>query len=456
MSKETTVESQTEPRGLSPKAKAALLVVAPAVLLGALNFACDDEAQRIAPTPTPRPTPQITIDRPPSADDQVVEITPRETAIPSPPREVTPTSTTSSISETPIPTQPQTETPAPTETTQPKNYEITILPPANPDHPAYETYTIEQARRIIEEILANYPAKDHPVLGQLKIEIGLGSGRWYHPDNHTIIIDRASPDIYKSFLHEEVHSWLEVFKSSNNQEMLNLVQPILSDAQVGRDYPQIDRIFSGNVQEALIKYQGAGLLGLEDLRTISSEQANGVWIDRLGSRSNPFLTYIDNDFFTQNTQPMPSNSEDLKTFNSALDFLNSPQMASLAQEKPAIAHISNYLKSRVDMEEFFLKINPMLYGDKQTAQYVKAYETISFLVLAEGTALNDQAVIGLIPQEDMPGIQTELTSRREQADGEKIAELIAVYAKIRDEKRLAQSHPGIEAFIQKNSRTYPN
>ena len=120
------------------RARAALMVIPPAVLVALANIACNEEGERIAPTPTPRSSPVEFLPKPPpTADSQVVEVSP----------EVTPPQST-----TVKPTATET-VPSPEQTSQ-DWWPIKIqegLPAAN------QFRTIEQDKQVINQIAQRFP-----------------------------------------------------------------------------------------------------------------------------------------------------------------------------------------------------------------------------------------------------------------------------------------------------------
>ncbi|OGK58954.1 hypothetical protein A3I56_01305 [Candidatus Roizmanbacteria bacterium RIFCSPLOWO2_02_FULL_43_10] len=108
------------------------------------------------------------IDKPPSATDQVVEITPKVTVSPTPSPEATPTATASPPPEaTTKPTPPSTETPTPTENKPSGNWEIA---PRSPDsHVTVEDWN--KTKLLVESVFEKFPH-----IGNLQVYIVEGVG----------------------------------------------------------------------------------------------------------------------------------------------------------------------------------------------------------------------------------------------------------------------------------------
>ena len=425
-----------EKRGLLLKTTAPIIPVG--LLALAIIRSCDDAENEIitSPTPTPEPVATATIRTPTP--------TPSETIIP--------------ITETPSPTpQPIIETPTPTptpEVVKPKNYVIEILPPANPDHPAYERYTIEQTKKIVEDTFNKYP-----VLGHLKIQIALGGGSWFYPDQSLIIIDRAAADLEIDFLHEYVHSldWAilhkpDLFQGDQQQNLISERETILADPQIGRSYPSFDRLFSGNYEEALRKFRAGEELNLEDLRVLTSNQADTMWIRDENNPLNPFLADSQLDSKRQIIPIEPGSPEptNIVRYSTLAEFLN--------QEKPFLDELGARMPIwRVNLEDIngniekyeslIKKINPALYTDQQVANWYNAIRIIAQVRTAERILSDDQQITQLFSQPDLEMSILLLKQKIRAADIEKIGDLLSKYLYLLEYKRLTEESQNIKAFM---------
>jgi len=243
---------------------------------GAEQLTEDDSSQNVTATETITPTPEST---------QEPQLTPIKTKEPTPTPVISSTATQTPSPETSTPTPvivPETtsptfvETAPPTEAPKQKNYEIVDKGITNPEYPAYEANTVEEATNIIHETLINYPALPHPELGDLKIHLILGGGSHYNPSEHILLLDRTSSDFKATLLHELVHSWDNILDDS--PQTLEVINAILDNSEIGRHYPSIENLVSSQYLPALTKYfDKESNFTYDELGELASGQADVSW-----------------------------------------------------------------------------------------------------------------------------------------------------------------------------------
>lgn len=376
-------------------------------------------------TDTPvKPTPVERTIEPTTEPTQVVEITPT-------PLEETPTPVPI---ETPTPA-PASETPAPTESPKPKNYEIIDMGILNPDHPAYESTTIEEANKIIGSFFENYPALSHPQLGKLKIQIYLGGGSRYNQNEHVIVMDRAAYDFKDDFLHEVVHSW--DYATATNNEILQVQNEILDSPQTGRHYPDIETLMNSRYEEAAKKFSEPNtILTINDLRELASSQADGFWMRE--DAIDPLSGY----FMDQSLQSKEGH------FDSVNQFLEDPQVKNVIETNKYWGYVDNIIKSDPQKwENYVTKIYPFIVGENNAQHYLKALTSTGRLILMEKMMAQDPQMSELFSAEQIRLINLQLESRKNRADGEMFAEVVSKWMLLTEQNRLESQDENIDNFI---------
>jgi len=305
----------------------------------------------------------------------------------------------------------------------------------NSDHPAWESITKEGAIKIIDDFFENYPALSHPQLGNLKIQIILGGGSRYNPDEHIIVMDRATYEFKDDFLHEVVHSWDYV--TSSDPEISQIRNEILESPQTGRHYPDIETLMNSKYADTSKKYHNTKEpLTVSDLRELASSQADGFWIRE--NIYDPLSGY----FMNQSLQNKEGH------FDSVSQFLEDPQVKNVIETNKYWEYTDNIIKSDPQKwEGYVTKIYPFVVGEDNAQAYVKALTSTGRLILMEKLMAQDPQMSELFSEEQTRLIMPQLELRKNRADGEMLAEVVSKWMLLTEQNRMEGQGNNIDNFI---------
>jgi hypothetical protein len=443
---ENSKEVESVPKRREVRASPKLLAIAPLILIG-LAAACrggeGEEQEFPSQTPTIPPSPTATIEAMPSETPQVAVVPATKTPEATPPAQATQTPE-ATASSTPTP-------PATPEIVQPKNYTIEIIPPdpTKPSLQEYAKYSEEETQQIIDSLASKYP-----ILGEVKFQIALGGGMGFAGQDQegklVIRVDRTDSELKDDLLHELVHSWDFVIKKQANEQLLSLREQILSDPQIGRSYPSLEKIFSGNYTIARMDFQySTKAFDRESFRVLCSGHANDMWMKSLGF----FDQYLFDESWNGKTTPIDSKDPkyaDRVTYAHFRDFWQgqADELNRLAQTNSKLAIAINEISSNLGKyQEYAYTLEPKLLGpDRQAAYEWRTLGQLVNLILAD-KYLNGESGIAETPQEKQH-IDRGLETARQAADAEQIAELISKATILTDERRLTFEIPQIDSFIR--------
>ena len=450
---ENSEEVESVPKRGEVRASPKLLAIAPLILIG-LAAACGggegEEQEFPSQTPTIPPSPTATIEAMPSETPQVAVVpatkTPEATVQP------TPLEATASATSTQEPQSQSTPTPeAIQEIVQPKNYTIEIIPP-DPNKPSlqeYAKYSEEETEQIIDSLASKYP-----ILGEVNFRLALGGGMGFAGEDQegklVIKVDRTDSELESDLLHELVHSWDFVIELQANEQLLSLREGILSDPQIGRGYPSLEKIFSGNYTIARMDFQySTKTFDPEGFRVLTSGYADIRWRESLGF----FDEYLFDESWVGKITPIESgnpNYPDRITYASFADFWQGQanELNHLAQINNKWAVVINEIGSDIDKYQGYAYIlEPKLLGpDRQAAYGWKTLGQLGKLILAE-KYLNGDSEIARTPEEKGK-IERGLEYAKIAADGEQLAEVVSIYKILTDRGRLTFEIPQVDSFIR--------
>jgi hypothetical protein len=428
--------------GREPKA----LTIALSVLVG-FTVACGsgerEERRFPSRTPTMPPSPTATIAAMPSEIPGVVVA----------PQNETPEATAQAhVTQTPETTASPAPAPAATqEVVQPKNYTIEFIPP-DPTKPYlhdFAKHSEEETRQIIESLVTKYP-----VLGELRFKVALGGGMGFAGEDQdgklVIEVDRADPELWSGLVHELVHAWDFVIKKQANEQLLSLREQILSDPQIGRSYPNVERMLSGDYTIARMDFQyGTKAFDSETFRVLCSGWANRMWMKS--------LSFFDQYLFDEswNEKATLIDSEDpgypnRLTYAHFSDFWQGQrdELRHLAETNHRWAIALSEVGTDLDRyQEYAQMLEPRLLGpDRQAAYEWQALGQLAKVILAN-KYLNGDSGIADTPEE-RKRIDRGLEDARYAADAEQIAELVSIAMILSDEGRLTFEVPQIDSLLQ--------
>lgn len=305
---------------------------------------------------------------------------------------------------------------------------------------------IEEDKAIIQSVLEKFPQ-----IGNLKIILTSGHVSQFKVETQEIILSRdyehfkQAPEIFSFGLaHELFHYFdpelngqaLSAFLTEQQLvELKQLREQALSDPVWGRDYPDLEKIFTpakntiGHDLSLSRKYTE------EQLAEWSDEYADATWLARTISNelspANAFGRSLSTHFML--FRNYANEAAGIADISSMVEFLELPEVKSkvdpLAAKNPVLAKSLELIRQKGTLFAFenivwpsTTPVQTRLQG-KYLSNWWEALPNYIHSVLAEGVLENNPEVVNLFPPKDLGEIKSELKKLQDQADQEKLADL---------------------------------
>ncbi|MFI5387612.1 MAG: hypothetical protein ACHQ50_16005 [Fimbriimonadales bacterium] len=285
----------------------------------------------------------------------------------------------------------------------------------------------------------------------MKVRITLSGGSSYAPATHTVILDRGSSDFRQATLHELVHSWQ--YATEGNQEVVDDIAAVVSDPEVGRQYPNLSQFLSRTGDEAFYKYRSGQVFTLADLKAVAGIEANGLWLENkrpdeqqagvvYQESLDPLRDYLRDDLFDFQ---YPSIDPQV-TYRSTADFLSSQKVQLLKARNPYWNYLISQMETSPELKSYFDEsVAVVTYKDEKSYLYW-------MYLLGRALAYQDilagrEQILSLFSPDQASSIEGGLALRMQLADGEQLAELVSYYEILKGKGNLAETSKPIDDLV---------